>query len=123
MAHLFTLSITEPDLVYHKRFAFSIDSYRLDQKQFFYSTPGMNQKINLYWLHLLFFMKRMNPFIEGSEKKNKKRVRISCGDDLEDPKEIMSMRAVFTLTRDSRFCTTAMKLTKQKLQMDGNIIA
>ncbi|KAJ8425441.1 hypothetical protein Cgig2_032241 [Carnegiea gigantea] len=34
MAYLFTLSITEPDLVYHKRFAFSIDSYGLDQKQF-----------------------------------------------------------------------------------------
>nr|QTI91210.1 Ycf2 [Echinocactus grusonii] len=33
-ANLFTLSITEPDLVYHKGFAFSIDSYGLDQKQF-----------------------------------------------------------------------------------------
>ncbi|KAL6586369.1 Protein Ycf2 [Orobanche minor] len=31
---LFTLSITESDLVYHKGFAFSIDSYGLDQKQF-----------------------------------------------------------------------------------------
>ncbi|KAL4374633.1 hypothetical protein AHAS_Ahas05G0201300 [Arachis hypogaea] len=34
MADLFTLSITEPDLVYHKGFAFSIDSSGLDQKQF-----------------------------------------------------------------------------------------
>ncbi|KAM3248439.1 hypothetical protein P3L10_010208 [Capsicum annuum] len=34
MADLFTLSITELDLVYHKGFAFSIDSCRLDQKQF-----------------------------------------------------------------------------------------
>ncbi|XP_060958318.1 protein Ycf2-like [Cannabis sativa] len=34
MADLFTLSITELDLVYHKGFALSIDSYRLDQKQF-----------------------------------------------------------------------------------------
>ncbi|KAL6548594.1 Protein Ycf2 [Orobanche gracilis] len=34
MADLFTLSITEPDLVYHKGFAFSIYSYGLDQKQF-----------------------------------------------------------------------------------------
>ncbi|KAM6593823.1 hypothetical protein CsatA_001526 [Cannabis sativa] len=34
MADLFTLSITKPDLVYHKGFALSIDSYRLDQKQF-----------------------------------------------------------------------------------------
>ncbi|KAL3651981.1 Protein Ycf2 [Castilleja foliolosa] len=32
MADLFTLSITEPDLVHHKGFAFSIDSYGLDQK-------------------------------------------------------------------------------------------
>lgn len=34
MADLFTLSITEPDLVYHKGFAFSIDSSGLDQKHF-----------------------------------------------------------------------------------------
>jgi hypothetical protein len=34
MTDLFTLSITEPDLVYHKGFALSIDSHRLDQKQF-----------------------------------------------------------------------------------------
>nr|YP_010573628.1 hypothetical chloroplast RF21 [Allium pallasii]YP_010573646.1 hypothetical chloroplast RF21 [Allium pallasii]UZH92791.1 hypothetical chloroplast RF21 [Allium pallasii]UZH92809.1 hypothetical chloroplast RF21 [Allium pallasii] len=33
MADLFTLSITEPDLVYHRGFAFSIDSYGLDQKK------------------------------------------------------------------------------------------
>ncbi|KAJ8429315.1 hypothetical protein Cgig2_025071 [Carnegiea gigantea] len=34
MADLFTLSIIELDLVYHKRLAFYIDSYGLDQKQF-----------------------------------------------------------------------------------------
>ena len=34
MADLFTLSMTKPDLVYHKRFDFSIDSYWLDQKNF-----------------------------------------------------------------------------------------
>nr|YP_010407191.1 hypothetical chloroplast RF21 [Goodyera striata]YP_010407208.1 hypothetical chloroplast RF21 [Goodyera striata]URF19995.1 hypothetical chloroplast RF21 [Goodyera striata]URF20012.1 hypothetical chloroplast RF21 [Goodyera striata] len=33
MADLFTLSITEPDLVYHRGFSFSIDSYGLDQKK------------------------------------------------------------------------------------------
>nr|QKV48131.1 hypothetical protein RF2 [Risleya atropurpurea]QKV48136.1 hypothetical protein RF2 [Risleya atropurpurea] len=33
MADLFTLSITEPDLVFHKGFAFSIDSYGLYQKK------------------------------------------------------------------------------------------
>ncbi|KAF3773962.1 ycf2-A Protein [Nymphaea thermarum] len=32
MVDLFTLSITEPDPVYHKGFAFFIDSYALDQK-------------------------------------------------------------------------------------------
>nr|YP_009433845.1 ycf2 protein [Hypolytrum nemorum]YP_009433868.1 ycf2 protein [Hypolytrum nemorum]QIB72598.1 ycf2 protein [Cyperus glomeratus]QIB72691.1 ycf2 protein [Cyperus difformis]QIT06783.1 Ycf2 protein [Cyperus fuscus]ANP26059.1 ycf2 protein [Hypolytrum nemorum]ANP26082.1 ycf2 protein [Hypolytrum nemorum] len=34
MVNLFILSITEPNLVYHRRFSFSIDSYRLDQKKF-----------------------------------------------------------------------------------------
>lgn len=34
MADLFTLSITEPDLVYPKGFALSIDSSGLDQKEF-----------------------------------------------------------------------------------------
>ncbi|KAI5667349.1 hypothetical protein M9H77_17202 [Catharanthus roseus] len=34
MADLFTLSITEPNMMYHKGFAFSINSYGLDQKQF-----------------------------------------------------------------------------------------
>ncbi|KAL8232037.1 hypothetical protein R6Q57_001815 [Mikania cordata] len=34
MADFFTLTITEKDLVYHKRFAFSIDYYGLDPKQF-----------------------------------------------------------------------------------------
>nr|GLL25463.1 hypothetical chloroplast RF21 [Ipomoea trifida] len=38
MADLFTLSITEPDLVYHKGFSFSIDSYGLDQKKFLNET-------------------------------------------------------------------------------------
>ncbi|CAI9290646.1 unnamed protein product [Lactuca saligna] len=60
LADLFTLSITEPDLVYHKRFAFSIDSYGLDPKQFLNGV--FNSRIR------------------------KKRVRISCGNDLEEPK-------------------------------------
>ncbi|KAI5682994.1 hypothetical protein M9H77_04222 [Catharanthus roseus] len=34
MVDLFTLTIIEPDLVYHKEFVFSIDSYGLDKKQF-----------------------------------------------------------------------------------------
>ena len=34
MADIFTLSITEPNLSYHKGFTFSTNSCRLDQKQF-----------------------------------------------------------------------------------------
>ncbi|KAL8096785.1 hypothetical protein AgCh_037663 [Apium graveolens] len=44
MADLFTLSITEPDLVYHKGFAFSIDSYGLDQKQFLNEPRGRTKE-------------------------------------------------------------------------------
>ncbi|MBA0849185.1 hypothetical protein Goshw_012577 [Gossypium schwendimanii] len=32
MADLFTLLITEPDLMYYMRFVFSINSYGFDQK-------------------------------------------------------------------------------------------
>uniref|UniRef100_UPI00315C6B28 hypothetical protein RF2 n=1 Tax=Allium guanxianense TaxID=1287972 RepID=UPI00315C6B28 len=60
MADLFTLSITESDLVYHRGFAFSIDSYGLDQKKF------LNEVFN--------------------RRIRKKSVRIYCGNDLEDPK-------------------------------------
>ncbi|KAJ9545708.1 hypothetical protein OSB04_025415 [Centaurea solstitialis] len=67
MADLFTLSITEPDLVYHKRFAFSIDSYGLDPKQFLNGV--FNSRIR------------------------KKRVRISCGNDLEEPKPKIVIRS------------------------------
>jgi len=70
MADLFTLSITEPDLVYHKGFAFSIDSSGLDQKQFLnevFNSRDESKKKSLLVLPP-FFMKRMNLFIEGSEK-------------------------------------------------------
>ncbi|KAJ9546981.1 LOW QUALITY PROTEIN: hypothetical protein OSB04_019524 [Centaurea solstitialis] len=76
MADLFTLSITEPNLVYHKRFAFSIDSYGLDPKQF------LNGVFNSRYEWKTTSLLRMNLFIEGSEK----RVRISRGNDLEEPK-------------------------------------
>ncbi|KAL3646610.1 Protein Ycf2 [Castilleja foliolosa] len=67
MADLFTLSITEPDLVYHKGFAFSIDSYGLDQKQFLNEARAESKKKSLLVLPPIF-MKRMNLFLEGSEK-------------------------------------------------------
>ncbi|KAL6519082.1 hypothetical protein OROMI_032915 [Orobanche minor] len=55
MADLFTLSITEPDLVYHKGFAFYIDSYGLDQKQFLNEARDEAKKKSLL-VYLLFFM-------------------------------------------------------------------
>ncbi|KAL6496052.1 Protein Ycf2, partial [Orobanche hederae] len=56
MADLFTLSITEPDLVYHKGFAFSIDSYGLDQKQFLNEARDEAKKKIFIGFYLLFFM-------------------------------------------------------------------
>ncbi|KAK7817362.1 protein ycf2 [Quercus suber] len=63
MADIFTLSITEPDLSYHKGFTFSIDSCRLDQKQFLNENESFYRRIREKW------------------------VRTSCGNDLEDPKQ------------------------------------
>lgn len=56
MIDLFTLSIIKLDLVYHREFIFSIDSYRLDQFFFWnkYSTLEMNRKRNLYQFYLSF---------------------------------------------------------------------
>ncbi|KAF1870769.1 hypothetical protein Lal_00037383 [Lupinus albus] len=85
MADLFTLSITEPDLMYHKGFALSIDSSGLDQKQFlnevFNSRDESKNKSLLVLPHLCYeenesFYRRII----------KKWVRTSCGNDLEDPK-------------------------------------
>nr|YP_009000056.1 hypothetical chloroplast RF21 [Silene conoidea]YP_009000074.1 hypothetical chloroplast RF21 [Silene conoidea]AGZ18047.1 hypothetical chloroplast RF21 [Silene conoidea]AGZ18065.1 hypothetical chloroplast RF21 [Silene conoidea] len=45
MADLFTLSITKPDLVYHKGFAFCIDSCGLEQKQFLNVVFASNKKM------------------------------------------------------------------------------
>nr|YP_010166157.1 Component of 2-MD heteromeric AAA-ATPase complex [Rhipsalis teres]YP_010166165.1 Component of 2-MD heteromeric AAA-ATPase complex [Rhipsalis teres]QRV60130.1 Component of 2-MD heteromeric AAA-ATPase complex [Rhipsalis teres]QRV60138.1 Component of 2-MD heteromeric AAA-ATPase complex [Rhipsalis teres] len=58
MADLFTLSITEPDLVYHKGFAFSIDSYGLDQKQFLndvFNSRDESKKKSLLVLPPIFY--------------------------------------------------------------------
>jgi hypothetical protein len=55
MADLFTLSITEPDLVYHKGFAFSIDSYGLDQKQFLNEARDESKKKSLLVLPPIFY--------------------------------------------------------------------
>ncbi|KAL6556206.1 Protein Ycf2 [Orobanche gracilis] len=55
MADIFTLSITEPDLVYHKGFAFSIDSYVLDQKQFLNEARDEAKKKSLLVLPPIFY--------------------------------------------------------------------
>nr|YP_010121606.1 Ycf2 [Pinguicula alpina]YP_010121622.1 Ycf2 [Pinguicula alpina]QRE78582.1 Ycf2 [Pinguicula alpina]QRE78583.1 Ycf2 [Pinguicula alpina] len=82
MADLVTLSITEPDLVYHKGFASSIDSYGLDQKPFLNEARDESKKKSLLVLPPIFYE-------EGesfSRRIRKKWVQISCGNDLEDPK-------------------------------------
>nr|YP_009414771.1 hypothetical chloroplast RF2 [Platycodon grandiflorus]YP_009414796.1 hypothetical chloroplast RF2 [Platycodon grandiflorus]ARR27774.1 hypothetical chloroplast RF2 [Platycodon grandiflorus]ARR27789.1 hypothetical chloroplast RF2 [Platycodon grandiflorus]UBK12175.1 hypothetical chloroplast RF2 [Platycodon grandiflorus]UBK12200.1 hypothetical chloroplast RF2 [Platycodon grandiflorus]UXO94473.1 hypothetical chloroplast RF2 [Platycodon grandiflorus] len=85
MADLFTLSITEPDLVYHKGFAFSIDSYGLDQKQFLNEVQNSRDEWKNKSLLVLppIFYEENESFYRRIRKK---WVPISCGNDLEEPK-------------------------------------
>nr|YP_008994525.1 hypothetical chloroplast RF21 [Hypseocharis bilobata]AGV02953.1 hypothetical chloroplast RF21 [Hypseocharis bilobata] len=86
-ADLFTLSITEPDLVYHKGFAFSIDSSGLDHKQFLneiFNSRDESKKKSLLVLPPIFYEEI--EYLYGYGRIIKKGVRISCGNDLEDPK-------------------------------------
>nr|YP_010859844.1 hypothetical protein RF2 [Cyrtostachys renda]YP_010859861.1 hypothetical protein RF2 [Cyrtostachys renda]WGM74271.1 hypothetical protein RF2 [Cyrtostachys renda]WGM74288.1 hypothetical protein RF2 [Cyrtostachys renda] len=83
MADLFTLSITEPDLVYHRGFAFSIDSYGLDQKKFLnevFNSRDESKKKSLLVLPPLFYEENES-FYRRIRKKS-----VRCGNDLEDPK-------------------------------------
>nr|YP_009527189.1 hypothetical chloroplast RF21 [Stemona japonica]YP_009527206.1 hypothetical chloroplast RF21 [Stemona japonica]AYA54145.1 hypothetical chloroplast RF21 [Stemona japonica]AYA54162.1 hypothetical chloroplast RF21 [Stemona japonica] len=85
MADLFTLSITEPDLVYHRGFAFSIDSYGLDQKKFLnevFNSRDESKKKSFLFLPPLFYEENESFY----RRIRKKSVRIYCGNDLEDPK-------------------------------------
>nr|YP_010694240.1 Ycf2 [Impatiens morsei]YP_010694250.1 Ycf2 [Impatiens morsei]WCD66933.1 Ycf2 [Impatiens morsei]WCD66942.1 Ycf2 [Impatiens morsei] len=85
MADLFILSITEPDLVYHKGFAFSIDSYGLDQKQLLnevFNSRDESKKKSLLALPPIFYEENESFY----RRIRKKWVRISCGNDLDDPK-------------------------------------
>nr|AKR81266.1 hypothetical chloroplast RF21 [Cyclanthus bipartitus] len=85
MADLFTLSITEPDLVYHRGFAFSIDSYGLDQKKFLnevFNSRDESKKKSFLVLPPLFYEENESFY----RRIRKKSVRIYCGNDLEDPK-------------------------------------
>ena len=80
MADLFTLSITEPDLVYHRGFTFSIDG--LDQKKFLNGSRDESKKKSLLVLPPLFYEENESFY----RRIRKKSVRIHCGNDLEDPK-------------------------------------
>nr|YP_009891041.1 Ycf2 [Hurkaea josiae]YP_009891061.1 Ycf2 [Hurkaea josiae]QKK37414.1 Ycf2 [Hurkaea josiae]QKK37434.1 Ycf2 [Hurkaea josiae] len=85
MADLFTLSITEPDLVYHKGFAFSIDSYGLDQRQFLkevFNSRDESKKKSLLVLPPIFYEENESFY----RRIRKNWVRISCGNYFEDPK-------------------------------------
>nr|QJQ75526.1 hypothetical chloroplast RF21 [Glycyrrhiza asymmetrica] len=85
IADLFTLSITEPNLVYHKVFAFSIDSSGLYQKQFLnevFNSRDESKNQSLLVLPPLFYEENESFF----RRIIKKSVRTSCGNDLEDPK-------------------------------------
>uniref|UniRef100_A0AAU6NBK6 Protein Ycf2 n=1 Tax=Potentilla patellifera TaxID=3121475 RepID=A0AAU6NBK6_9ROSA len=85
MADLFTLSITEPDPLYHKGFSFSIDSYGLNQKQFLnevFNSRDESKKKSLLVLPTIFYEENESFY----RRIRKKWVRTSCGNDLEDPK-------------------------------------
>ncbi|CAI9119163.1 Ycf2 protein (plastid) [Oldenlandia corymbosa var. corymbosa] len=89
MADLFILSITEPDLVYHKGFAFSIDSYGLDQKKFLngvFNSRDESKKKSLLVLPPIFYEEEK----AFSRRIRKKWVRISCGNDLEDSQVVFA---------------------------------
>nr|YP_009407300.1 putative ATPase linked to protein import [Drosera regia]YP_009407308.1 putative ATPase linked to protein import [Drosera regia]ASA46220.1 putative ATPase linked to protein import [Drosera regia]ASA46250.1 putative ATPase linked to protein import [Drosera regia] len=83
MADLFTLLITEPDLI--KGFAFSIDSYGLDQKQFLnevLNSRDESKKKHLLVLPPIFYEENESFY----RRIRKKWLRISCGNFLEDTK-------------------------------------
>lgn len=63
MSDLFILSIIESNMMYHKRFTFSIDLYALDQKQFLDEIFNYRDESNnksLLVLPPIFFMKGLN---------------------------------------------------------------
>nr|UHJ17194.1 hypothetical protein RF2 [Oxytropis falcata] len=83
LADLFNLSITEPYLVYHKRFSFSIDSFKSDPKRFLSEVfRNESKKKSLLVLPPLFYEENESFY----RRIIKKWVRTSCGNDLEDPK-------------------------------------
>ena len=60
ITNLFTLSITKPNLIYHKKFTFSINSYKLNQKQFLkkiFNFKNKSKKKSLLILPPIFYKK------------------------------------------------------------------
>nr|YP_009429927.1 Ycf2 [Carmichaelia australis]ASY01258.1 Ycf2 [Carmichaelia australis] len=83
LADLLNLSITEPYLVYHNRFSFSIDSFKSDPKRFLNEVfRNESKKKSLLVLPPLFYQENESFY----RRIIKKWVRTSCGNDLEDPK-------------------------------------
>nr|ANP25646.1 Ycf2 [Schisandra chinensis] len=83
MSNLFTLSITEPNLVYHKGFAFSIDSYRLDQKKLLNEVSWDESKKKSFLVLPHIFYEENESFYRRIRKKSG---RIFCRNGLEDQK-------------------------------------
>nr|YP_009996492.1 hypothetical chloroplast RF21 [Astragalus laxmannii]QNQ65881.1 hypothetical chloroplast RF21 [Astragalus laxmannii]WDD39443.1 hypothetical chloroplast RF21 [Astragalus mongholicus var. dahuricus]WFG52249.1 hypothetical chloroplast RF21 [Astragalus laxmannii]WFG52325.1 hypothetical chloroplast RF21 [Astragalus laxmannii] len=83
LADLLNLSITEPYLVYHKRFSFSIDSFKLDPKRFLNEVfRNESKKKSLLVLPPLFYEENESFY----QRIIKKWARTSCGNDLENSK-------------------------------------
>nr|YP_010273735.1 hypothetical chloroplast RF21 [Dinetus racemosus]YP_010273752.1 hypothetical chloroplast RF21 [Dinetus racemosus]UKO32143.1 hypothetical chloroplast RF21 [Dinetus racemosus]UKO32160.1 hypothetical chloroplast RF21 [Dinetus racemosus] len=83
MADVFTLAITEPDLVYHKGFSFSIDSYGLDKKKFLnevFNARAKSIKKSLLVLPPVLFRYEESEYL--FRRIRQKRVWISCGNGL-----------------------------------------
>nr|YP_009747743.1 Ycf2 protein [Lecanorchis japonica]YP_009747747.1 Ycf2 protein [Lecanorchis japonica]QII89423.1 Ycf2 protein [Lecanorchis japonica]QII89427.1 Ycf2 protein [Lecanorchis japonica] len=83
MADLFTLSITEPDLVYYRGFSFSMDSYGLDQKKLLnevFNSRDESKNKSLSVLPPLFYEENES----FSRRIRKKSVRTYCR--MGDPK-------------------------------------
>nr|QWL22922.1 hypothetical protein RF2 [Cassytha capillaris] len=92
MADLFTLSITEPGLVYHKEFALSIDSYGLDSKKLLsevFNSTDESKKKSLWVLPSIFYEENESFY----RRIRKKWVRISYGNALENAKPKMAILA------------------------------
>nr|YP_010379028.1 hypothetical protein RF2 [Astragalus americanus]UCS40017.1 hypothetical protein RF2 [Astragalus americanus] len=83
LADLLNLSITEPYLVYQKRFSFSIDSLKSDPKRFLNEVfRNESKKKSLLVLPPLFYEENESFY----QRIIKKWVRTSCGNDLENSK-------------------------------------